>query len=102
MPRSPTVPVTTTSGERSDGTYSTVRPHGRAQALRHEGRLRRDHGDRHQTPARTSPFYVSSALLRGCKHSAGFVAIMTTSHPASTRSGTAVDQSPASVLPTNA
>src|SRR5260370_28165125 len=54
MPRSPTVPVTTTSGELSDGTYSTVRPHGRTQALRHEGRLRRDHGDRCQTPARTS------------------------------------------------
>src|SRR3954462_3708700 len=53
MPRSPTVPVTTTSGELSDGTYSTVRPHGRAQALRHEGRLRRDHGDCHQAPART-------------------------------------------------
>src|ERR1700724_1141968 len=46
MRRSPTVPVTTTSGEPSDGTYSTVRPHGRAQALRHEGGLRRDHGDR--------------------------------------------------------
>lgn len=48
------MPVTTTSGEPSDGTYSTVRPHGRAQALRHEGCLRRDHGDRCQTPARTS------------------------------------------------
>src|SRR5438105_4905842 len=44
MRRLPTVPVTTTSGERSDGTHSTVRAHGRAQALRHESRLRRDYG----------------------------------------------------------
>src|SRR3954447_4411504 len=64
MPRSPTVPVTTTSGEPSDGTYSTVRPHGRAQALRHEGRLRRDHGDRCQTPARTSTHCWRSAQRR--------------------------------------
>jgi hypothetical protein len=28
MPRSPTVPVTTTSGEPTNGAYSTVRPHG--------------------------------------------------------------------------
>src|SRR3954462_10647489 len=42
------------SGEPSDGTNSTLRPHGRAQALRHEGRLRRDHGHSRQTPARTS------------------------------------------------
>jgi hypothetical protein len=52
-PRSPIVPATTTSGEPSDGTIPTLRPHGRAQALRHEGRLRRDHGYSRQTPART-------------------------------------------------
>src|SRR5580704_17837841 len=39
MRRSPIVPVTTTSGEPSDGTNPALRPHGRAQALRHEGRL---------------------------------------------------------------
>ena len=44
MHPSPIVPVTTTSGEPSDGTHPTLRPHGRAQALRHEGCLRRDHG----------------------------------------------------------
>jgi hypothetical protein len=49
--RSPIVPATTTSGGPTDGTIPALRPHGRAQALRHEGRLRRDHGHRRQTPA---------------------------------------------------
>src|SRR6476620_10465454 len=64
MHPSPIVPVTTTSGEPSDGTHSTLRPHGRAQALRHEGRLRRDHGDGRQTPARTSAYRRRSAQRR--------------------------------------
>src|SRR5438552_3386611 len=51
MHPSPNVHGTTISGGPSDGTYSTVRPHGRAQAVRHEGRLRLDHGDRRQAPA---------------------------------------------------
>jgi IstB-like ATP binding protein len=55
------VPVTTTSGEPSDGTIPTLRPHGRAQALRHEGRLRRDHGHGRQT--QHEPQRIISDLL---------------------------------------
>src|ERR1700748_1651756 len=54
MRRSPIVPATTTSGGPSDGTNPNLRPHGRTQALRHEGGLRRDHGTCRQAPARTS------------------------------------------------
>jgi DNA replication protein DnaC len=62
MRPSPIVPVTTTSGEPSDGTIPTLRPHGRAQALRHEGRLRRDHGHGRQTPARTPAHHRRSEI----------------------------------------
>src|SRR6266550_3561293 len=48
----------------TDGTNSTLRPHGRAQALRHEGRLRRDHGYRRQTPTRTAAHRRRSAQGR--------------------------------------
>src|SRR5437867_1356534 len=64
MCRSPIVPVTTTSGGPSDGTIPTLRPHGRAQALWHEGRLRRDHGHRRQTPARAPAHRRRSAQRR--------------------------------------
>src|ERR1700746_961362 len=50
MHPSPIVPVTTTSGEPTDGTIPTLRSHGRTQALRHDRRLRRDHGHGRQTP----------------------------------------------------
>src|ERR1700730_7152686 len=64
MPPSPIVPVTTTSGEPSNGTIPTLRPHGRAKTLWHEGRLRRDHGHGGQTPARTSAPHRRSAQRR--------------------------------------
>src|ERR1700761_3898071 len=64
MRQSPIVPVTTTSGGPTDGTNPNLRSHGRAQALRHEGSLRRDHGDRHQTPARPPAHRRRSALRR--------------------------------------
>src|SRR5215208_7426608 len=41
-------------GRWSDGTNPTLRSHGRAQALRHEGGLRGGHGHGSQTPARAS------------------------------------------------
>src|SRR5213594_3357926 len=64
MCRSPIVPVTTTSGGPSDGTIPALRPHGRTQALWHEGRLRRDHGHRRQTPARAPAHRRRSAQRR--------------------------------------
>lgn len=39
MRRSPIVPAATTSGGPSDGTNPNLRPYGRTQALRHEGRF---------------------------------------------------------------
>jgi transposase len=60
----PIVPVTTTSGEPSDGTIPAVRPHGRAPALWHEGRVRRSHDHRGQTSARTPAHHRRSAHRR--------------------------------------
>src|SRR6476619_3208138 len=57
MRRSPTVPVMTTSGEPTNGAHPTVRSHGRTQTLRHEGCLRRDHGDK---------THLAIAIARSC------------------------------------
>src|SRR5262249_10035328 len=63
MRLSPIVPVTTTSGGPSDGTIPTLRPHGRAQALRHEGRLRGDHGHGRQIKRQHEPQRIIGDLL---------------------------------------
>ena len=48
---------------KADGTHPNLRPHGRATALRHEGRLRRHHGDRPDEIV----FRTSRANSHACK-----------------------------------
>ena len=55
------MPATTASGEPCDGTLGDSRHHGRAQALWHEGRLRRDH--RHAVKRQHEPRRAVGDLL---------------------------------------